>query len=337
MQRLEEFKGISPFTVFQKLITEELNNLEEYINEASIELITKQEELKKRIDKVSKEIEKDLDYEFWSIIEDDLDKYFKTFPVYTFNPLLLIIYGMFENWLKKLCDLDGKRGFSKVKVKDLAGNNYIEKSRRYLTIVSELNLDHVNPEWQKITTIQKIRNCIAHHNSNIYKDKSKRLEEQVLYNLISTDNRIDLNQSTGDFSISKKDYLLDAIAVIKKYLFTVISKLESSKIVAKNTSMSFNNDKWGQEKTEKLLEGIIHGIKLLADNKIRADEFRDSDLKANIHSLFSSMSYNITKLYAFFCDGLWEPNDREILITKGEEGLNYLKKKYINKKHTDHS
>lgn len=323
-----QFKATSIFIIFQDLIESEFNEIEEYIDEISSELKAKQEKLGKEYEEANKEIEKDLDFDIHSFFEDDIHKYFKSFPIYTYNPLLLTLYGQFENWLKKLCDLDSRKGFSKVKVKDLEGKNYIEKSRRYLEIVAEINLNDTKLEWQKITEIQKIRNCIAHNNSNIVKDKSILIEKQELYKILSKDSRIELDKTNGDFYIKEPEFLFEIIKLIKKYLITVIEKIKVRKVVAKNVSMPYDNTAWGQEKTETLLKQVISSLNLLDINETRTDEFKDIDLKGNLRGAFESMSFNLTKLYSFFSNGNWAVADQKYIVEEREKGLDKIKQIY---------
>lgn len=323
-----QFKGTSIFIVFQNLIEMELKEIEEYINETSSELKAKQEKLDKDYEEANKEVEEDAEYDVHSFFEGDIHKYFKVFPIYTYNPLLLTLYGQFENWLKKLCDLDSRKGFSKVRVKDLAGNNYIEKSRRYLELVAEIDLDDTKSEWQQITQIQKLRNSIAHNDANIIKDKSIPIEKQELYKTVLNDTRLEFDKTKGDFYIKEPQFLLDTIVVIKKYLVTVIEKIKAKKVVARNMSMPYDNTTWGQEKAETLLKQVISSLNLLDANETRTDEFKDSDLKANLKGTFESMTFNLTKLYSFFSNGKWEVVDQKYIVEEREKGLDKIKNLY---------
>jgi hypothetical protein len=323
-----QFTGTSIFTIFQSLIEMELREIEEYINETSSELKVKQEKLDKDYEQASKEVEEDAEYYVHSYFENDIHKYFKVFPIYTYNPLLLTLYGQFENWLKKLCDLDSHKGFSKVRVKDLAGNNYIERSRFYLELVADINLDDTKLEWQKITQIQKIRNCIAHNDSNIVKDKSIPIEKQELYKILLNDNRLEFDKTKGDFYIKEPEFLLEAIELIKNYLVTVIGKIKTKQVVARNMSMPYDNTTWGQEKAETLLKQVISSLNMLDINEARTDEFKDSDLKSNLRVTFESMTFDLTKLYSFFANGKWEVVDQKYIVEERENGLDKIKKIY---------
>jgi hypothetical protein len=67
----------------------------------------------------------------------------------------------FENKLSILCNRIHETKNYKIKVADFRGENIIEKSKRYLTLVVGLNLDSLNQEWVKITDFIKIRNAVC--------------------------------------------------------------------------------------------------------------------------------------------------------------------------------
>jgi hypothetical protein len=324
------FKGMSMFNVFKERIKLELENIQSFIEEISDYIKKRQSDIEKSYDSAISDFKPDEDEGFDPafIYDDDIHKYNEVFPKHYFNPLLLSIYGLFENWLKRLCDLDSRRGFSNLKVNDLAGGNYIEKSRKYLKVVAELNLDDTEKDWQKIKQIQKVRNAIAHNDSNIKTDKNRELEKQELYTIIKSDNRIELNDSIGSFYIKDKEYLYEVIELITKYLNFVISNLASRKVVAKNTTMPFNNDGWGQEKTEQIIKGLIQCLDFLDDFNERTDEHRESDFNVNLEGNLGSIMWDATKVYSFFCDGKWDTKDSDIIMKERKEGLEMIKKIY---------
>lgn len=323
-----QFTGVSIFSIFQNVIENELKEIQEYINETASDLKDKQQKLEKDYEEANKEVDENAEYDAYSFFENDIYKYFKVFPVYTYNPLLLTLYGQFEIWLRKLCDFDSIKGFSKVNVNDLAGNNYIEKSRRYLKIVAEIDLEDTNSQWQKITSIQKIRNCIAHNDSNINKNKSVPIDKQELFPILINDNRIEFDKNKGDFYIKEPEFLLDTITLIKEYLINIISKLKVRRVIAKNMTTPVDNATWGQEKTEDLIKQVISSLNLIDNNEFRKDEFKDSDLKNNIKGTLESMVANLTKLLSFFSNGKWEVVDQKYIIEEREKGLEKIRQLY---------
>lgn len=323
-----KFKGTSIFRVFKNLIELELREVEDYLKEISTDLADKQQRLDEDYKNANAQVQDDPEFDPHFFFEDDIHKYFKVFPVYTFNPLLLTLYGQFETWLKKLCDLDHRKGFSKVKVSDLAGNNYIEKSRKYMELIAEISVSATDENWIRITEIQKIRNCIAHNNSNIIKNKQIPIEKHELFKLFSNDSRFNFNKERGDFYIKDKEFLFEVISLMKSYLFDLIEQLQVRKVIVKNTTMPYDNTNWGQEKIETLLKQVISSLDLLDKNEIRTDQFNDTDLKANLRGTFESMTFNLTKLYSFFSSEKWDIRDQKYIVDERHTGLENLKDIY---------
>jgi hypothetical protein len=321
------YKRTSMFVVFRQLVETELKDLEDYIDEISHDLIEKQQTLTNNYEKANKEVVESEDFDVHSFFENDIDKYFRVFPIYSYNPLLLTIYGQFENWLKRLCELDRSKGLSKIQVTDLAGNNLIEKSRRYLELVAELTLDEKDSTWLRITEIQKIRNLIAHNNASIKKN-GRNIKNHELYKILSEDKRITFNEQHGDFYIRDKELLIEVIQLVKKYLFAVIDKLRLRKVVAKNDTLPYDNQAWGVEKTEGLLKSVIAGLKLLDASAARTDEFKEGDLQHNMRGTLRTMAYDLTKLFAFFTSGEWSVRDVDLIVNDKENGLSEVKKIY---------
>ena len=212
-------RSFNRFAMIGKMIEMELRQFIEYIDEASSGLQYK----KKTIGLDYNEIEaEDPDNEFLDVLHDEFWKYDEVFTKYAFNSSLLSIYALLENWLKKLCDYEYERGFSTIKVSDLAGRNYIEKSKNYFEKVAGIDLSDLNMKWQKIKEIQNIRNLIAHNNANLIKDKEKPIDKQPIFQLINRIDHIQLNDKTGDFFIKDKTFIIDFLQVIKKYLIEII-------------------------------------------------------------------------------------------------------------------
>jgi len=320
--------GLSTFKVFGKLIELQLRDLRQFIEEITLFFEIKILEIEGSYQSALKDVDpQEKDYIEYLFV-DDFHKYGKMFPKQYYNPILLSLFGSFENWLKRLCELDGSRSFSRVSVTDLSGNNYIEKSRKYLKLVSELDLSEADIVWQRIRQIQKMRNLIAHNESNIWIDKNSDLNKQDLYIIISQDERIEFNSSNGDFYIRDKAFLVDAIQLVQDYLNVLIDKLSQRKVVARNTSMPYNNESWGQEKSEHLIESAINCLDLIDEFEKTVDIHRETDLTTNIFGNIKSLLWDATKIYSFFCDSTWSNNDRELIINERRNGFEQIKLKY---------
>jgi hypothetical protein len=98
--------------------------------------------------------------------------------------------------------------------------------------------------------------------------------------------------------------------------------------VARNEVMPYNNAEWGKEKSLSLLEDIVTCVELLSD--IEAFEYEDAlkDKLGHLYRKIGSMSWNSSKILAFFSNAKWETKDREAIMNKGRDGLDELKKIY---------
>lgn len=308
------------FKVLLNVIANEFKDVEEFINEISENLDSKIEEInywhQKEIDSPDEENDEDFDYHM--MLAEDAHKYGNVFTKYHYNSMLLSVFSILEYWLRRFCDTDAKRNFSKVKLKDLKGNmGAIEPSRNYLKLVAEIDVSESDDLWKKITDIQKVRNAITHHNSNIKTNKNIAIEKQELYYTVLNDKRINFQKDRGSFFIQDKEYLFEAIKLFKAYLGFVASKLMNRSVIAKNTTMPYNNDIWGVEKSYLVVAELV-------DNLCRIDK-SDIDDKDDLKSNLYNALVNATKIYAFFCNSEWDPSDVDLIIEKGEEGLEDIK------------
>lgn len=319
------FKGMNLMRFALQSIQLELNSLDNYIDETAASIELKQRELEKQYQNARDENPED-DSELDMYFSDEFHRYHELFPTFTFNSILVSQFSFFESRLKFLCELNQRKKFSNVKLSDLNGSE-IEKCKRYLTLVAELDFDIFQDKWKRIIDIQKLRNAIIHNSSKIINEKANI----SIISIIKSDNRIEYVEKLGNFYIKDVSFLREFSKLLLDFFTLLVDRLAKTKVIARNTTMPYDNTVWGQEKTEGLLQDVIHGLKILKDNETRNDEFKDSDLKANIKGILGSMVCDLTKLYAFFCDGDWETKDSEIVIESGIEGLAHLEKVYKQK------
>ena len=320
-----QFKGTSIFAIVKEQIKMQFNEFKEFVNEVSSDL----EKKVKKVDADYKALsESDPESEYLDLLIDDYKKYQEMHSTFLYNPMLLSIYGYFENWLKKICDYDHRKGFSKITVSDLAGANYIEKSRTYLEKVAGISFDNLEDDWSRIKRIQNYRNMITHNSSNVRRNPSKPVTEQKFFQQLKSEEYIYLNEQFGDFYIEDKRFILEVIEITQRCLFEVIDKVKQIKVKAKNTTLQYDMGSWGIEKTEILLKEVIAGLEILDNYEERDDERRLEDTLHNIRNLIGGMSWNLTKLFSFFTNGKWEVKDKDLIINEREEGLKKLKKYY---------
>jgi hypothetical protein len=260
--------------------------------------------------------------------ESELKRNEESFKKFLYNSQLLTYYAFFEAWLKELCDCHHKLGFNRMTIKDVAGRNYIEKSKLYLEKVGDFHLGNLKGEWTRIQTLQQIRNLIAHNNSNIVKDSNKPIVKQSQYQLLSKEKSIKLDLSTGDFYIKEKGFLLDVLDLFELYLSKIIRMIDKPRVVVKSSELPYDMGSWGIEKILTLIKSTINGVEQLENCKTRTDEYRYSDTIENGIGNYKSMNWILTKLLSLFAGSRWDVGDSEIINKNGKIGLTELKEKY---------
>jgi len=196
-----------------------------YIIDSRQSIKKMQEDFNKSVEEEAKKHPQE-EQEIYEWYEDQYYQYSEVYPVLFMNSTALSLYSFFEFNLKSLCHtLYVQKKYSKNPDK-LTGNNYIEKSKRYLKLYAGIDLTDIEKLWQEITKFQKIRNCIVHNNSNIIKNKGQKIEKQPLYQIIKKNKNLELNKEKGTFIIKDDQFLLDFCDIIEKYFVSVVEKLE---------------------------------------------------------------------------------------------------------------
>ncbi len=206
-------------------ISNETDIFKEYIIDNRTNINKVKEEFIKR---VNVELEKypGQEQDIHEHYEDQYYQYTEFYPAIFNNSTLLSLYSFFELNLKELCHTMETYQGLRIKLKDLSGQNYVEKSRRYLELVVGIDLSDLQSTWEKITFYQRIRNKIAHNNSSIVEKKGP-ITSQPLYNAVVANSDLKLKESNGTIIISNDKFLIDFCDIIQQYLVPVILKIES--------------------------------------------------------------------------------------------------------------
>lgn len=312
-------RGLNLFRIKLSSIKIEMNSFEEYINDTTQTLNKKQRELEKEYQKQITGNEGDEEVDMF--LSEEHQKYHKTFPAITYNSILVSQFSFFENELRDFCDLDARKNFSKIKISDLYGSD-IEKCKRYITLVAEINFEDFDEIWKQILIIQNLRNSIVHKSSKLDSTKSHIIK------FVKSEKRLKYNEELENFYVNDPSFLINFNILILEFFKILVNKLSSKKVIARNTTTPFDNANWGKEKTETLLKDVIHGNFLITRYESRNDEHNESDFKESLKGVFNSMTNNLTKLMAFFYDGDWDAGDSNRITEEGKEGLEHIKKIY---------
>jgi hypothetical protein len=221
---LELFLGIHKTTISREMI-----GMKEYIIDGVSNINKLQEKFNKSLQKQMDEFPNFADYNGKKIAKQRYQEntqhyqYKNLYPVTFNNSTLLTLYSFFEYNLKELCYTLNEHNKYNVTVDDLSGNDYIEKSKKYLKLVANVDVDKYDKDWKSIKEYQQIRNRIVHHNSSIAM-KGKEFTQQSLYQYITKSNCLKLDLKNGNFNIIDHQYLLNFCNLIEKYIIDIIEE-----------------------------------------------------------------------------------------------------------------
>lgn len=205
------------FHASQVLLDFKFNPIISYLDESSNMIRKKGEEIKRNFEEWEKEHGDDPKVpDAFDVYENEVLNHQK-FPQLLNNSVFLVIYSMFESHYEELCFLVGDKIGTSLRIKDLAGRNYIELCRNYLIKVVELDLSTLNTEWAEIRKYQMIRNAIA-HNKGILKSNNSDLDRFV-------DNKPGVVLIKDEIFIEKISFLKSFIDLIKEYFVKLNSIL----------------------------------------------------------------------------------------------------------------
>lgn len=163
------FKGTNMFHLVYTSIKMDVDGMRDYIEETASTLSHKQNELDSQYETVKQEVDEN-DPWFDMHFQDDFLRLHKLFPSYTFNSLLVNQYSLIERWLRKLCEVYQSKSHSKIKLSDIYGSD-VEKCKRYLNLVAEIDFKDFEKEWNRIKFVEKLRHNVIHNASQIPKIK----------------------------------------------------------------------------------------------------------------------------------------------------------------------
>lgn len=225
----ELFKATPVFPIIMQyhgnIITTEKDSFKEYIVDSRNSIKHRQKQLSDNIDDLIKSNPND-QQEIHEWYEEQHYHYNEFYPNTLNNSTFLSLYSFFEYNLKSICVSLNKYGSARVKPDDLSGRNYIEKAKKYLTLILELDLSSLEMSWIEITKFQQLRNCIVHNNSNIFKNKDQPIKNQPLFQIVDSNKYLDINLENGTISINDDQFLIDTAECYHDYLKSVLKKIK---------------------------------------------------------------------------------------------------------------
>lgn len=158
---------------------------------------------------------------------------------YFYNSLIVLAYTLYESSLQKICESIKIQTRSKLCYTQLKNTNLSEKSLLFIRLLSGVCGKSDNGTYSRLIEFQKLRNKIAHQNSQVKGATPKEISTQ-LDNLKVSFNRgmqdgdnekLIVNYKTGDFTINSASLILEFIELIESnilYIYTELKDIEFS-------------------------------------------------------------------------------------------------------------
>lgn len=150
-------------------------------------------------------------------IKEKYDEYFDLLSKST----LVNMHSIFEVFFMDICKKIGSK-ICNLQLNDLKGNDYILKSIKYLSVVTDINFSSLNSNISKHKKIQLIRNKIIHQDSIFDSDEIKNIRD------LETSGFIELSENKLKLpNVKLVIYAVDNfIELIKKTFFLIDEKME---------------------------------------------------------------------------------------------------------------
>lgn len=156
--------------------------------------------------------------------EDDYSMHTEFFPNLLYSSSLMSVFSFYEYSLKNMCDTFQKLLNETKSREDRNENGYVEKSIAYLENDLNLNLSKVSAQRDFLDNMRKLRNFIAHSDSNIWKNKNKKLNEQTLYSFVISEDSFSINEY-GQVTIKGFEIVRKSLQSVKEVLVESIKGL----------------------------------------------------------------------------------------------------------------
>ncbi len=81
------------------------------------------------------------------------------------------LFSFIERTIQDVCNSYCLMHDKEFGLDDLRGNSEFEKAKLFLTRAAKVDIKELEPHWSYINNLRRVRNCIVHNNSTVFKDE----------------------------------------------------------------------------------------------------------------------------------------------------------------------
>lgn len=217
---------------FGELIEREISGLRNYCNVVEEFIYKKKDDIGKKYDGLEsiEHTHEDAYYRFTHQFEEEYFAFNVEYSNTFRSSIITLTYSFLESYLRKICDhvhFDKKLKFT---IDDL-GSSYVKNSKKYLTRACNIEFGNY-PEWEFITKMNQLRNCIVHSRGKFKISQDKIVEIITEYDSIRLNNPLHQDRfNARDNSISYEIIIVDKklgiefIKNVESFLLILISEV----------------------------------------------------------------------------------------------------------------
>lgn len=214
----KSFKITDPFFMVEEFFRLKRGNLVKFIEDLDNNLKAKKGELHQLSDEYKNDFTSE-EYEDWvdSVMGDDFYHIDDTLTSLSFNAALLVLVASFEYELEVIAKRTEKHFNSRVRIKDLKGND-IEQIRGYFLKVVEIDLLKLDSLWGEVQYIRYLRHKIAHNNAFLPREK----KHEAFLRRIENDDRIYFHSDTRRMYLKDCTILIEFQGILNSFVDQIL-------------------------------------------------------------------------------------------------------------------
>lgn len=132
------------------------------------------------------------------------------------NSIYLSLFTNFENLISKLASIVEDKTQSEKKIQNIKGHGYIDRYRKYMELVGNLNSAKKNKNWNEIDSFKLVRNKITHNGGYLITNPQSTLANHPKFNFL-IENKVLLAGSLGHIRI-RETFFLEKLASLTSKL-----------------------------------------------------------------------------------------------------------------------